>query len=91
MVSFDQFTKFAISFVLFTEVSTKFRNRPEKRTGGGGYGQLKAMNSTEKKNKVYKTAANMKKAHHMQYARWISMRWITNEGIVDMINIMYPW
>lgn len=50
-------------------MSTKFRNRPEKRTGGGGYGQLKAMNSEDKKKKVYKAASNMKKAQKLQYAR----------------------
>lgn len=57
-------------FRAFAEVSTKFRNRPEKRTGGGGYGQMKTMNTSEKKSKIYKPAPNMKKAHHMQYARW---------------------
>ncbi|XP_055697664.1 probable ATP-dependent RNA helicase pitchoune isoform X2 [Phlebotomus papatasi] len=37
------------------------RQRPEKRTGGGGYGALKAMNASQKKTKkVYREAEGQK-------------------------------
>lgn len=36
------------------------RARPEKRQGGGGYGQLKNMNKEDKKTKIYRHVTNDK-------------------------------
>lgn len=49
-----------VFWVLFADINIK-RQRPEKRTGGGGYGALKAMNASQKKpKKVYRVADGQK-------------------------------
>lgn len=37
--------------LLIAEMTHKIRSRPEKRVGGGGYGQYKTMNQSDKKRK----------------------------------------
>ncbi|XP_031634604.1 probable ATP-dependent RNA helicase pitchoune isoform X1 [Contarinia nasturtii] len=42
---------FTVPPVVDLKMTHKIRSRPEKRVGGGGYGQYKAMNQTDKKRK----------------------------------------